>query len=108
MEGKKQERKEVVISEADNFLQREFVEQTWVDSSYLFFGPKTAINEEMLDFSIPKQHSPRYADYADFSLKLGISIVDKDGNKPPDDAKVGPINYFMQVILFIAYRANTS
>jgi len=79
---------------SDLFWQTKGSDYIWTNSYTLNYNPSSTINSHLLTFEMSKLSSPTCAFPGDAFILMELSIKDKDGKKPEDDALVAPINLF--------------
>jgi len=83
-----------VLSTEDDFFAKTKADLSYVNSQQLSFTPSSVITDHRLSFEIPKLTGSNCLFLNDLLVLLKLKIVDHEGKKPPDNAKVAPINLF--------------
>ena len=82
------------LNDEDNFFAKLKTDYSYVNSQQLSFTPCSVITDHRISFEIPKLTGSNCLFLNDLVLLMNLKIVDHEGKKPPDDAKVAPINFF--------------
>ena len=89
-------KRDVVMNVQDSLFSGVPVDETYVNSYTLTFNPSSIISGRSLTFDVPKLDSSSVMNLNGLTMAMKLKLVDKDGNKPPDNANIAPINIFPQ------------
>jgi len=76
----------------EGFFRTSPRDKTWQDSWTSCIAPASIIDNRRLVFHLPKMDGDLYPQLGELRLKLSVRLTDKDGNAPPDNFSVAPIN----------------
>ena len=87
-----------VIFDLDRFFTQPAIESAYSRSWTMHVSPSGHSNDRRLSFNIPPMSDGNLYLLKDAKLALTVRLVDKDGNKPADDAKVSISNNLGQTL----------